>query len=226
MATHLDLEEQEQLDAVKHFWKRYGNLITWTLIGALGVFAAYNAWHWYERDRSTKAALLFDEIDRAVQASDLDKATRAFDDMKTRYGSTTFASQGGLLLARLQFDRGQMDATRTSLEWVAAQGGEKEYPIVAKLRLAGVLLDEKKYDEALKALPTDAPKAFAALAADRRGDILAAQGKADEAVTAYRNAYDQMEPTLDYRRLVEAKLTALGGAPAAAASAPSQGASR
>lgn len=230
MATHLDLEEQEQLDAIKHFWQRYGNLITWTVIGALGVFAAYNAWNWYERDRSAKAALLFDEIDRAVQVGDIDKAGRAFGDMKERYGSTTFASQGGLLLARLQFDKGQLDAARGSLEWVAARGGEKEYPIVAKLRLAGVLLDEKKYDEALKALPTDAPKAFAALAADRRGDILAAQGKADEAIAAYRSAYEQIEPTLDYRRLIDAKLTALGASPGAAAaaavSAPAAGASR
>jgi predicted negative regulator of RcsB-dependent stress response len=226
MATHLDLEEQEQLDAIKHFWKRYGNLITWALIGALGVFAAWNAWNWYERDRSAKAALLFDEIDRAVQASDLEKAARAFGDMKERYGSTTFAAQGGLLLARLQFDKGQLDATRASLEWVASRAGDKEYPIVARLRLAGVLLDEKKFDEALKALPTDAPKAFAALAADRRGDILAAQGKPEDAAAAYRSAFEQMEPTLDYRRLIDAKLTALGAAPGLAASAAAEGASR
>ncbi|HEU4460228.1 MAG TPA: tetratricopeptide repeat protein [Methylibium sp.] len=227
MATHLDLEEQEQLDALKHFWKRYGGLITWALIAVLGIFAAYNGWQWYERDRSAKAALLFDEIDRAAQAGDLDRASRGFGDMKERYASTTFASQAALLLAKLQFDKGQPDAARTSLEWVARQGGEQAYPIVAKLRLAGVLLDQKKYDEALKALPADAPPAFAALAEDRRGDILAAQGKKDEAIAAYRKAWTQIDPALDYRRLVDAKLTALGAAPSApAASAPAAGASR
>ena len=54
MATHLDLEEQEQLDQVKHFWKRYGNLITWVLIVVMGSFAAWNGWNWWQRDQAVK----------------------------------------------------------------------------------------------------------------------------------------------------------------------------
>ena len=45
MATHLDLEEQEQLDQLKAFWKRWGNLITWLLIAVLGAYAAWNGWN-------------------------------------------------------------------------------------------------------------------------------------------------------------------------------------
>ncbi len=216
MATPLDLEEQQQLDSIKHFWKQYGHLITWVLILALAGFAAFNGWNWYQRDRAGKAALLFEAVDKAVQAGDAELASRAFTDMKERYASTAYAQQSGLLLAKLQFDKGQADAARASLEWVASQAAEKEYQFIAKLRLAGLLLDEKKYDDALKVLPTDAPPAFAALAADRRGDILLAQGKPDEARAAFRIAYDTMEPTLDYRRLIDAKLTALGTASAAA----------
>jgi len=67
-------------------------------------------------------------------------------------------------------------------------------------------------------------KEFAPLAADRRGDVLLAQGKAEEAKAAYRKAWDTMDAKVEYRRLVEAKLTALGAAPAA--SAPAAGASR
>jgi predicted negative regulator of RcsB-dependent stress response len=224
MATPLDFEEQQQLDAIKHFWKQYGHLITWVLILALGGFAAFNGWTWYQRDRAGKASLLFEAVDKAAQAGDVDKASRAFSDMKERYASTAYAQQSGLMLAKLQFEKGQADAARASLEWVASQAAEKEYQLVAKLRLAGLLLDEKKYDDALKALPADAPPAFAALVADRRGDILLAQGKPDDARAAFRLAYDSMEPGLDYRRLVDAKLTALGvAAPAAAASAPIPG---
>ncbi|WP_428425624.1 YfgM family protein [Methylibium sp.] len=213
MATHLDLEEQEQLDSIKHFWKQYGNLITWVLIIALGGFAAFNGWQWMQRDRAAKASVLFDELEKAAQAGDVDKAARAFSDMKERYASTAFAGQAGLLAARAQFEKGQNDAARASLEWVIGNASEQEYPVIAKLRLAGILLDEKKYDEALKALPVDSPPSFAGLVADRRGDILLAQGKADEARVAYRAAFDAMAPTLDYRRLVDAKLTALGAAP-------------
>lgn len=222
MATHLDLEEQEQLDKLKHFWSQYGNLITWVLILALGGFAAFTGWQTYQRDRGAKAGALYDELEKAVRGGDADKATQVLADMKERYGSTTFADQAGLLTAKLQFEKGRVDAARANLEWVAANAGEKEYRVVAQLRLAAVLLDEKKHDEALKVLPADPPKSFAALVADRRGDILLAQGKPDDARIAYRAAYDAMDATLDYRRLVDAKLTALGAAPDAtpAAAAP------
>lgn len=213
MATNLDLQDQEQLEELKHFWKQYGNLITWVLILALGGFAAWNGWNWWQRDRSVKASIMYDELDAAAQAGDADKAARVFADMKERYGSTAFAEQAGLLAAKVQADKGQADAARASLEWVAAHAVEAEYKVIAQLRLAGLLLDQKKLDEALKALPTDAPKEFAALVADRRGDILAAQGKGDEAKAAYRQAWDGMPAEVDYRRLVEAKLAALGAAP-------------
>ena len=216
MATNLNLQDQEQLDELKHFWKQYGNLITWVLILALGGFSAWNGWNWWQRDRAVKASVMYDELDAAAQAGDADKAARVFADMKERFGSTAFAEQGGLLAAKVQADKGQVEAARASLEWVAANAVESEYKVIARLRLAGLLLDEKKFDEALKALPTDAPKEFAALVADRRGDVLAAQGKPDEATAAYRQAWDAMPAEIDYRRLIEAKLDALGAAPEAA----------
>lgn len=226
MATALNSSEQEQLDQLKDFWKRYGNLITWVLILALGGFAAFQGWQRYQGGQAAKAAVLYDELDKAVQALDADKTARVFADIKERYPSTVYAGQAGLLAAKLQYDLERKDAARASLEWVAGQAAEKEYRLVAQLRLAGMLLDEKKFDEALKQLPAEAPPAFAALVADRRGDILLAQGKTDEARAAYRAAYDAMDPTLDYRRLVDAKLTALGGAAPAAAAAPAAGASK
>jgi predicted negative regulator of RcsB-dependent stress response len=223
MATHLDLEEQEQLDQLKHFWKQYGNLITWVLILALGGFAAFNGWHWYQRDRAGRAGVLFDELDRAAQTGDADRATRVFSDMREHYPSTAYAEQAGLLAAKVQFEKGKLDAARESLQWVAANAVEPEYQLLARVRLAGVLTDQKQYDEALKQLPADAPKPFEALVADRRGDVLLAQGKKDEARAAYQAAFKGLEAQ-DYRRLVEAKLTALGAAPAAAAA--SAGAAR
>lgn len=226
MATHLDLEEQEQLDQLKGFWKRYGNGITWLLIALLAAYAAWNGWNWWQRDQAVKAGAMYDELDKAAQAGDADRAGRVFDDMKDRYPRTAFTEQGGLLAARLQFDKGRPDAALQTLAWVGANAVEAEYRTVARLRAAGVLLDQKKHDEALKQLDeagksldaTDAT-GFEALLADRRGDVLAAQGKRDDAKAAYRKAWDRMDPKVDYRRLVEAKLTVLGAAPAAASSA-------
>jgi predicted negative regulator of RcsB-dependent stress response len=213
MATHLDLEEQEQLDQLKHFWNQYGNLITWVLIACLAAFAAWNGWNWYQREQAMKAGAMFDELDKAAQAADADRAAALFVPLKDRYPRTAFAEQGGLLLAKLQFDKGQADKAGATLTWVADNALEDEYRAMARLRLAGVLLEQKKYDEALKRLEGSTPKPFDGLVADRRGDILLAQGKKDEAKAAYQKAWQALDAKVDYRRLVEAKLTALGAAP-------------
>ena len=213
MATHLNLEDQEQLDQLKSFWKRYGNLLTWAVIVVLGGFAAWNGWNWYQRDQAIKAGAMYDELDKAAQAGDADKAGRVFADMKERFPRTAFTEQGALLAARTQFDKGQADNARATLTWVSENAKEDEYRTIARLRLAGVLLDEKKYDEALKQLDATPAKEFAALVADRRGDILIAQGKRDEAKAAYALAWKSMDAKVEYRRLIDAKLTALGAAP-------------
>lgn len=218
MATHLDLEEQEQLDQLKAFWKQYGNLVTWVLILVLGGYAAWNGWNLYQRDQGAKAGSLYDELDRAAQEGDSERATRIFADMKERYPRATFTQQAGLVAARVAAEKGQYDASIASLAWVADKAGENEYRSIARLRLAGLLLDTKKYEEALKQLDAvDGGPEFAALAADRRGDVLLTEGKSAEAQAAYLKAWTAMDPKLDYRRIVEAKLNLLGVQPAAGA---------
>ncbi len=217
MATHLDLEEQEQLDSLKAFWKQHGNLVTWVLVVVLGAYAAWNGWGIYQRDQGAKAGAMFDEVDRAAQASDADVATRIFADMKSRYPRAAFTQQAGFVAARVAAEKGKLDDAQASLAWVADNAGESEYRAIARLRLAGLLLDAKKFDEALKQLDgIDAPD-FAALAADRRGDVLLTQGKNEEAKASYLKAWNAMDPKIDYRRLVEAKLNILGAQPAASA---------
>jgi len=150
----------------------------------------------------------------AAQANDAVRAGKVFEELKDRYGRSTFAAQGGLLAAKVQFEQGKSADAETSLRWVAEKAGEDEYRAVAQLRLAALLLDAKKPEEALKILAGDFPKAFAPLAADRRGDVLLAQGKAEEAVSAYQQAYNNLGAEQNYRRLIEAKLASLGAAPA------------
>jgi predicted negative regulator of RcsB-dependent stress response len=230
MATNLDLEEQEQPEDLKHFWRKYGNLILWTVLIALVAYLSWFGWNWRQRDQSAKAAGMYEEIDRAATAGDAERAGKVFGELKERFGATAFAGQGGLLAAKVQFDKGQGPAAQASLGWVAEHASEDEYRAIARLRLAALLLDEKKYDEALKQLGAAVPKSFEALMADRRGDVLHAQGKDDEAVKAYKQAWDALAATDDYRRLVDAKLTALGAAPgqslAELAAAAASGASK
>lgn len=219
MASPLDLQEQEQLDALKDFWKTWGNLITWALVAVLAAFAAYNGWQWWQRDQAMKASGLFAQLDAAAQAGDAQRAGQVFADLKERYPRTAQAEQGALLAARVQFDRGQADAAKASLQWAAQNARDDEIRTVARLRLAGLLMQSKDYDAALKELDAANAPTFAALVADRRGDVLLAMGKPAEAKAAYQDAWKSMDPKLEVRQLLEAKLTALGAPPAAAASA-------
>jgi len=218
MAKHLDLEEQEQLDELKHFWKQYGNLITWALIVVFGTVAAWNGYQYWQGRQASQASNMYDEVERAVQSGDAARLDRSFTDMKERFGGTIYADQAGLLAARIYYDRGNVDASRAALNWVADKASDEGYQSIAKLRLAGILLETKAYDEALKLVSSSFPKDFAALAFDRRGDILLAQGKKNEAKSEYEKAYKGLDERAEYRRLVEVKLNALGVDPDAAAS--------
>ena len=220
MAKPLDLEEQEQLDELKHFWKQYGNLITWVLIAVLGAYAAWNGYHYWQRNQAAQAAVMYDEVERAVQSGEASRIERSLADMKDRFSGTSYAQQAGLLAAKAYYDKGNVDASRAALSWVAEKASDEGYQAIAKLRLAGLLLEKKAYDEALKQVSGSFPKDFAALAADRRGDILLAQGKKVEARAEYEKAHKGLDERAEYRRMVEVKLNALGVDPAAAQGKP------
>ncbi|MBI2724709.1 MAG: tetratricopeptide repeat protein [Polaromonas sp.] len=219
MAKHLDLEEQEQLAELKHFWKQYGDLITWALIVVFGAVAAWNGYQYWQGRQASQATVLYDEVERAALSGDMARLERSLADMKDRFGGTVYAGQAGLLVAKTYYDKGNIDASRAALTWVADKASDDGYQSIARLRLAGILFETKAYDEALKLASGSFPKDFAALAADRRGDILAAQGKKAEAKAEYQTAYKGFDERSEYRRLVEVKLNALGVDPAPANSA-------
>ena len=227
MATHLDLEEQEQLDQLKHFWNTYGTLITWVILIAAGSFMAWNGWQYFQRNKAVQASALYDEVERSATAGDADRIERSLGEMKDRFAGTAYAQQAGLLAAKTLRDKGKDDASRAALTWVAEHAVDPGYQAIARLRLAAELLDTKSYDDAVKQLSASVPKEFEALVADRKGDIHLAQGKRDDAKAEYSKAWAGLDPRSDYRRLVEVKLNAIGVdpkslAPAVVVTAPAK----
>jgi predicted negative regulator of RcsB-dependent stress response len=210
MAAHLDLEEQEQLDELKHFWKQYGNLITWFLIAALGAYAAWNGWQYWQRSQALQASVLYDEVERAAVSGDTARVEQAYKDIQDKFGRTTYAQQAALLAAKVFADKGKPEQARAALQWVADSGGDEGYQAVARLRLAAVLAQTKAYDDALRQLGAAMPAQFEGVAADRRGDIYNLQGKKDQARAEYAKAWKALGADSEYRTLVEVKLTALG----------------
>jgi predicted negative regulator of RcsB-dependent stress response len=158
-------------------------------------------------------------------AGDVAKLERALGDMKERFGRTAYAEQAALLAARIYHDKGNLDAAKGALAWVAGKASDDGYQAVARLRLSGMLFEAKAYDEALQQLTAPMPSDFNALAADRRGDILLAQGKKAEAKAQYEAAYKGLDERSDYRRIIEVKLNALGVDPVVKVAAPAAAAS-
>lgn len=205
-----DLEEQEQIASLKAWWDKYGNVTTWVLIAGLAAYSGWNGWNYYQRDQAGKASALYSELQAAVEAKDNAKVLRAAGDMESQFGSTAYAPMAALVAAKSAFDANDLKSAKAQLQW-AAEHGADEFKAVAKVRLAGVLLDEKAYDEALKVLAGDVPAQFVGAVADRKGDILAAQNKVTEARAAYKAALDATDKKNPGRQLIQMKLEAVGG---------------
>ena len=214
MANQLDLEEQEQLDQLKHFWNTWGTLISSVLVVVFGALAAWNGYQFWQNRQATQASALFDAVEVAVQTGDHTRVEQAFGDIRGKYAGTVQAAQAGLLVAKLEMEKNQPDAAKAALEWTAKNASDEGYRAIARLRLASVLLEQKAYDAALQTLSEKFPLEMHAVVADRKGDVLLLQGKNTEAAAEYSSAYAAISDSVEYRRLVEVKLNALGIKPA------------
>jgi predicted negative regulator of RcsB-dependent stress response len=213
MASNLDLEQQEQLDELKHFWKQYGNAITWFLIVVMGAYAGWNGYQYWQKQQSTKAAALFDEVERAAASGDIAKLERSWNDMKDRFPGTTYAAQSALLAGKTFQQTDKSDLALAALKWAAESASDDANTQLARLRLANLQIQQKAFDDAAKTLTKPFTPAFAGLALDIQGDLFMAQNKSQEAVKAYTEAWSKLEVNNEYRRLVLAKLNALGADP-------------
>lgn len=211
MATY-DLDEQERLDELKAWWKRWGTLV---MIGAAVVVSAaagWRYWQYHTLQQSLEAAAVYEKLTQSLAASDVKGAREAGSLLIDRYEGTAYAPRAALLLAKLNVINRDMKSAQAQLEWAAAHSKEAAVKDVARLRLAGVQLDQKQYDAALKTLAGSHSDAFAPRFEDLTGDVLLAQGKRAEARAAYQAAFGKMAEDNPYRSIVELKLDALGGA--------------
>ena len=210
--AHYDLEEQEQIDSLKTWWKMYGNLVTGLVVAASLAMVGWQGWNWYQNGQATKAAAIYGVLEQAVAAGDAQKVKAAAGELAEKFGGTHYATLGAMLAARQSFDAGDLKTARTQLSW-AADNAKDELKDLARLRLAAVLLDDKAYDEALKQLEGTRATALDARFLELKGDVLAAQGKSPEARTAYKAALEKTaEKAGAGRELLQQKLDSLGEA--------------
>ncbi len=218
MATY-DLEEQEQLDELKTWWKLYGNLVTNLLLAVALAAAGWQGWTWWQRQQSAHAAGVFSGLQAAAMQRDAKRVRELAGELVDKYSITEYAGMGALLAARVQVDAGDPKSARAQLAWAADNAKDAGMRDLARLRLATLLLDEQSYDDALKQLAAEPAAAFAPRFSELRGDVHAAQGKIAEARAAYDAALAKLDSLAKedearlrggYRDILQVKRDALG----------------
>lgn len=205
-----DFEEQEKLDRLKSWWAANGT----TLLLAIAVFAAAIAgnrwWNYYQGEQARQAADLYTVLQQQVErGNDLVKVKDATQLLTEGFSGSGYASRAALVAARTAVLAGDTKSATEMLQWILDHVSEPEIKDIARLRLAGVLLDGKQYDQVLALLNTQNGASFAGLYADYRGDALAATGKANEARSAYQLALDNLGGQSVYRNAIQMKMDVL-----------------
>jgi len=209
MATY-DLEEQEKIDELKTWWNAYGTLVVIAVTTFVVAIAGTQGWNYYQKQQAEQVAVLYASLQKIEGGRDPKKIGDAANLVMEKFPSSGYASRAALISARASFDAGDVQNARSRLQWALDNTKEEELKDLVRLRLAGLLLDEKKHDAALQLLETKHGESFAGLYADLKGDVLTAAGKAAEARAAYQVALDKIGGKSAYRNLVQMKLDALG----------------
>jgi predicted negative regulator of RcsB-dependent stress response len=208
----LDLEEQEQVEELKAWWKQHGNLIVAVILAVAIAFAGWQGWRWYSASQAAQAAAVFDALAKAAQGGDAKALRDSAGTLIESYPRTLYASMGALVAARFHFDRNDSKSAKAQLQWVVDNAPSDDFRDIARLRLAAVLLDEKAYDEALKVLDAKHAAAYESQYAALRGDALLAKNQRDEARAAYKLALEKAaREQSGFRESVRMRLEALGG---------------
>lgn len=206
----LDLEEQEQLDAFKAWWRAHGTKIIAAVTLFIVAVAGFQLWTGYQHRQTREAGALFQTLVRELAADDTRKIRAVAGELIDKYPRTPYALDAALIAAKANYEAGDLISAKSQLQWVIEHAKDVPSKDLARLYLSGVLLDEKNYDGALKLLEAQHDAAFESLYNDRRGDVLALQGKADAARAAYQAALDKLPKDAAARALIEIKLDALG----------------
>ncbi|RCS59849.1 YfgM family protein [Parvibium lacunae] len=204
-----DLEEQEQLANLKAFWAKYGNAITAVITILALVFAGYRAWDYYQQRQAAQASVVYDALLDGVKKQDMAKVKEATSELLDKYKRTTYAQMAALVAAKAYVTVADTRAAKAQLEWLIGHAQDESFTHIARIRLAGLLLDEKAFEDALKLLQKDPPAAFMAQYADRRGDIYLAQNKLAEAKAEFNKAYEALDAESPLRNVIELKRDAI-----------------
>lgn len=213
-----DLEEQEQLSAIRAWWQEYGTLISALAVAVAVGVVGYQLWNWYQRTQTAQASVVFSAVQKAAEAKDAKSVREKTGALLEKYPRSAYAGMAALVAAKVLFESGDLKSAKAQLTWAAENARDEALRDLARLRLAYVLFDERAYDDAAKQLEREPLAPYAPRYAELKGDLYTAQNKRDEARQAYRSALSKLDGAGStqaggpYREMLETKLEALGEA--------------
>jgi len=205
----LDLEEQEQVDELKALWKKYGDYITRGAIAFFILYGLSQGWGYYQTKQSLGASELYQSItvmDEKNTKDIMQKSQSLIDE----FSGTPYAGRAAILFAKASYAEGAKDKAKEKLEWASRHAKESATESIALIQLGQILLEEKKYDEALKKANAVDNEGYLGLSNDLKGDVLNAMGKKEDAKKAYLEALKRFGPKDPYARFTQEKLESLG----------------
>ena len=204
-------DAHEQGEVVKKWLKENGSAIVMGLVIAFGGLFGFKQWQSWQENNRQQASAEFQVMGALLATDQIDAAMDNFQTLKDEHARSPYTSMAALQMARARLELKQPDLAIDQYEFVVENGYPKAMQVVARERLARVLLDEGRAEEALTTLDGAGEiTGFEARYAEVRGDILFALGRSDEAVTAYREALDALEAGVGDRNKLVMKLEALG----------------
>lgn len=205
-----DATENQELAMIKNFLGRYKGLIIGLLLFFVLALVGTNFWYSKRYNTATRASHIFQEMVFAELQQDAKSAVAKGSQLMTEYSNSPYAQFAGLLLAKIAVAEGDLNKAAEKLRWVAARKSDKDIARhLATVRLAAVLQQQGKLDEALNLVKSDPDKAFISLYAQARGDIYVALGDIEAAKTAYKIAQQSL-PQGVQSPLLQMKLLDLG----------------
>lgn len=206
-----EFHEEDDLDRLKAWWKNYGSaLFVGVILGTASLYG-YREWQQYQYEQAAQASALYDQVIYHMKQKTPAQASTIGGQVMDNYKSTPYAGMTALLMARISFDRNDLASAKRQLQWAVDNATIAATQHAARLRLAMLLGEEKKYSDALTLLDVTEQGGFAAEYSEIEGDMFAAQGDADAARLAYIKAIAAGNgQDRDYDALLKMKLADLG----------------
>lgn len=198
--------DADQIEHLRRLWDQYGRLLTVVVVAVLAGLLGKHFYGSYQQRQATEAAALFAAYQQPPAGQTADALAAQ---LRAQYPRTSYASFVALAQAKQAVEAGKLDVAEQHLRWVVKHAGEPTDRALASLRLARVLLDQGKAQEAQDALGKDIPATSPALL-EIRGDIARAQNKPQDARLAYQEALAGLPPESGQAALLKLKLDALG----------------